>query len=94
MTDNGSAEALKNYAARLETIVSEQMERAADLRELGQEITSAGFSLRALKKIVKAKIAADAGKQKPMQDLREEVGDLGVYLDVVAPEAPKMEDAA
>jgi len=83
---------LSDYESRMTVLVSEQMARAKDLSELQKEITSAGFSHSMLKKIVKAKIAADDGNPKPLEKLREESGDLSLYLDRLAPEA--VSDAA
>jgi uncharacterized protein (UPF0335 family) len=83
---NGSAEALRAFASRLETLVDQHKAIGTDIAALKEEINSAGFSHRALKKIVSAKIAADNGKPKPMADLREESGDLPMYLDILAPE--------
>jgi uncharacterized protein (UPF0335 family) len=94
MTDSNIAPTLQSFESRMTTLVSEQMRTAADLRELNHEIASAGLSHRALKKIVRAKLAADDGNPKPLASLREDAVDLDVYLSVLAPEAPKMEDAA
>ena len=93
MTDN-IAPQLQDFESRMTVLVSEQMQRAKDLSELQKEISSAGFSHAALKKVVKAKLAADDGNPKALEKLREESGDLSLYLDRLAPEAPKMEDAA
>ncbi len=84
--DNGSTEALKAMFERLYRLEGERVSLSADIKELGAEITSAGFSHRVLKRLVKAKLAADNGKQKPLQILREDAGDLALYLDVLAPE--------
>lgn len=91
---NGSTEALSRFADRLENLESQRMAISADIKALGDEITSAGFSHRVLKRIVKARIAASEGKQKPLETLREDSGDLSLYLDVLIPEAPKVEEAA
>ena len=56
--DNGSVEALKAFADRLENLESQRMAVSADIKALGEEITSAGFSHRVLKRIVKARISA------------------------------------
>lgn len=94
MTEDNITPQLADFESRMTVLVSEQMARAKDLSELQKEITSAGFSHRALKAVVKAKIAADEGNPKPLEKLREDSGDLSLYLDRLAPEAPKMEDAA
>jgi uncharacterized protein (UPF0335 family) len=91
---NGSTEALSKYADRLENLESQRMAISADIKALGDEITSAGFSHRVLKRIVKARLAASEGKQKPLENLREDIGDSAIYLDVLIPEAPKVSDAA
>jgi len=91
---NGSTRALSDFADRLENLEKTRMSVSADIRELGDEITNAGFSHRVLKKIVKARLAASEGKSKPLENLREDIGDSAIYLDVLIPEAPKMEDAA
>jgi uncharacterized protein (UPF0335 family) len=92
--DNGSTRALSDFADRLENLESQRMAISADIKVLGDEITSAGFSHRVLKRIVKARLAASEGKQKPLENLREDIGDSAIYLDVLIPEAPKVEDAA
>jgi uncharacterized protein (UPF0335 family) len=92
--DNGSTEALSKFADRLENLESQRMAISADIKALGDEITSAGFSHRVLKRIVKARLAASEGKSKPLENLREDIGDSAIYLDVLIPEAPKVSDAA
>ncbi|MCA3704280.1 MAG: DUF2312 domain-containing protein [Methylobacterium sp.] len=84
---NGGTEALKALFDRYKRLESERITLSADIAELGKEITSAGFSHRVLKRIAKAEIARENGKEKPMQALREESGDLAMYLDTLAPEA-------
>lgn len=91
---NGSTEALSKFADRLENLESQRMAISADIKALGDEITSAGFPHRVLKKIVKARISANDGNRKPLEALRADAGDLALLLDVLIPEAPKMEDAA
>ena len=83
---NTGPEALREYGERLHRLLVEHMSLSADIRELGAEIAAAGFNYRALKKVVKARISESDGKTKPMETLREESGDLPVYLDVLAPE--------
>ena len=83
---NGGTEALKKLYDRYKRLETERMNLSADIKELGAEITSAGFSHRVLKRIAKAEIAADNGKPKPMQTLREDAGDTSLYLGVLAPE--------
>lgn len=82
---SNSSEMLKSLFERYMRLESERVSLSADIRELGQEITSAGFSHRALKKLAKAKMDADAGKPKTMERLREDHNDLALYLDVLAP---------
>ena len=82
---SNSAEALKGLFERLVRLESERVSLSADIKELGAEITSAGFSHRALKRLAKAQMDADAGKPKTMERLREDHADLALYLDVLAP---------
>lgn len=87
MTDGSNSDAaLRGLFDRLIRLESERVSLSADIKELGQEITSAGFSHRALKKLAKAQMDADAGKPKTMERLREDHSDLSVYLDVLVPE--------
>jgi hypothetical protein len=83
---NGSAEAMKAFESRLINLLEERAQSTADLAAIKDEINSAGFSHRTLKRIASAKVSAANGKPKPLQDLREESGDLSLYLDVLAPE--------
>ena len=83
---NNSAEMLRGLFERLMRLESERVSLSADIKELGAEITSAGFSHRALKKLAKAQMDADAGKPKTLERLREDHADLALYLDVLAPE--------
>ena len=92
--DNGSVEALKAFADRLENLESQRMAISADIKALGEEITSAGFSHRVLKRIVKAKIAEADGRPKPLASLREEAGDLDTYVNVLVPEQAATDAAA
>jgi uncharacterized protein (UPF0335 family) len=87
MTDSNIAPTLQSFESRMTNLVSEAMRVSADLRELNKEIASAGLSHRALKRIVKAKLAADDGNSKPLEALREDVTDLSIYLDTLAPAA-------
>ena len=82
---SNSAEILRGLFERLMRLESERVTLSADIKELGQEITSAGFSHRALKKLAKAQMDADAGKPKTMERLREDHADLALYIDVLAP---------
>jgi uncharacterized protein (UPF0335 family) len=77
---------LQTFEARLRVILEEQIARSADMAELQKEIASAGFSHRALKRVVRAMIAADEGNPKPLAALREDAGDTALYLDRLAPE--------
>lgn len=83
---SNSAEALKGLFERLVRLETERVSLSLDIKELGAEITSAGFSHRALKKLAKAQMDADAGKPKTMERLREDHADLALYLDVLAPQ--------
>lgn len=87
MTDGSNSDAaLRGLFERLIRIETQAADVALDRKELGKEIVSAGFSHRALKKLAKAQMDADAGKPKTMERLREDHGDLAVYLDVLVPE--------
>ena len=77
---------LQDFESRLRVILEEQIALAADMAELQKEITSAGFSHRALKRVVRAMIAADNGNEKPLAALREDAGDTALYLDRLAPQ--------
>jgi uncharacterized protein (UPF0335 family) len=85
---------LQTFEARLRVILEEQIARSADMSELQKEIASAGFSHRALKRVVRAMIAADNGNEKPLAALREDVSDAAIYLDKLAPEQQAQDDAA
>lgn len=77
---------LQDYERRLRVIIERQLADADDMKALQTEITSAGFSHRALKRVVKAIVAADNGNEKPLAALREDAGDTSLYLDRLAPE--------
>lgn len=85
---------LQDYERRLRVIIERQLADAEDMKALQQEITSAGFSHRALKRVVKAIIAADEGNPKPLAALREDAGDTSLYLDHLAPEQQAAGEAA
>lgn len=85
---------IHDFERRMRAILEEQVARAADMKELQREITSAGFSHRALKRIVRALIAADDGNPKPLAALREDAGDTSLYLDKLAPEKVETNEAA
>ncbi|MFN9113587.1 MAG: hypothetical protein ACK5XN_26240 [Bacteroidota bacterium] len=84
---NNTQAALQEYERRLRVILEEQIARAEDMKALQKEITSAGFSHRALKRVVRAMIQADNGNEKPLAALREDAGDTALYLDRLAPQA-------
>lgn len=90
---SNSAEALKGLFERLVRLETERVSLSLDIKELGAEITSAGFSHRALKRLAKAQMDADAGKPKTMERLREDHADLALYLDVLAPQEKGAADA-
>ena len=85
---------LSEFERRMRVIIERQLADAEDMKNLQQEITSAGFSHRALKRVVKAIIASDNGNEKPLKALREDVSDASLYLDRLAPEQQQAEDAA
>lgn len=83
--DNGSVEALKAYAKRLETLLSQQIELSADFTELRKEVNGDGFDYAEMKATVKDALldAADGGKR--IEKRRAKNANGAIYLDVLAP---------
>lgn len=86
MTDNGSAEALKTYAHRIESLLTQQIALSADFATLRKEVNGDGFDYSDLKAVTKAKLLDDDDGKGRVTKLREKSANLSTYLDVVAPE--------
>ena len=90
---SNSTEMMRGVYDRLLNLQRQKRAIAADIKQVGKEITNLGFSHRVMNKIANAELAREDGKEKPMQNLREESGDLALYLDVLAPQSQTQEAA-
>jgi uncharacterized protein (UPF0335 family) len=92
--DNGSVEAFKSYARRIETLLADQIKLSADFTELRKEVNGDGFDYSEMKATVKDRLldAEDGGKR--IEKRRAKNANGAIYLDLLAPESPKMEEAA
>lgn len=84
--DNGSVEALKSYARRLENLLADQIKLSADFAEIRKEIVGDGFDYGEMKGTIKDHLldAEDGGKR--IEKRRTKNANGAIYLDVLAPQ--------
>lgn len=70
---------LASYAARMRTLVEEDLRVAADLRELAKEMREHGYQAVVLKALVKALVKYDEGDEKPLRRLQDRAAETAMY---------------
>ena len=80
MTGN---DALSVYADRMGRLVRQDMEIAADLRELAKEMRDVGLQAAVLKAWVKAQVKADDGDDGPLIRLKEKTQFAAIYAEAL-----------
>ena len=76
-------DALTVYAARMRRLVEQDLEIAADLRELAKEMRDIGLQAAVLKAWVKAQIKADGGDDGSLVRLKERTQYAALYAEAL-----------
>jgi uncharacterized protein (UPF0335 family) len=84
---------IKAFSDRLRVLVEEQMQIAADLRELMKEGRDVGIEGGVMKQWIKALIQHDNGKPKALERLIQKTQDAALYAEVLGLEVPGFGEA-